>query len=93
MKIRKDVHGLYVIVNGGVYRPQPSRWGYGSYPDFKTTLTAGESVKGHSISQSPHAAVAEEIWSWHGPSPELQKVEGKPVGSELSWASLEKLAP
>jgi hypothetical protein len=86
MKVREDEHGLFVICNGGVYRPQPSKWGYGSGSPFETALAKGQSVKGHHMSCSPHAEVAGEIWSRHGDSPELQKLVGKPVGSHLSWA-------
>lgn len=86
MKIRKDKWGLFVVVNGGVYRPQWSRdTGPGSPGGRQSSHKEGDVVKGRNIQQSPHAQVGEEIWSHHGPSPECQKVLGKSVGSELSW--------
>lgn len=74
-KIREDASGLYLVVNGGKYRPEVSRHNIGSvWKDGKpimdrwpTIATAGETVKASHIAQSCMARVkvrgAVEIWS------------------------------
>lgn len=73
MKIRQDKYGLFVIVNGGIFRPVDSKHGYPSwavtgqlqYPE-QSKYKAGDVVKGKFVSQTPFADVGGERWVYHG---------------------------
>lgn len=65
LTVREDRHGAFVKTNGGIYRPQASKWSYSHKIDGVTVHKAGDKIKGRMISQSPHAKVGDEIWAYH----------------------------
>lgn len=70
MRVKRDSHGLYIRTNGGIYRPERTKYTDHHRP-FQTQITEGEQVNGHHISQTPTAKLTRangdsEIWSVHG---------------------------
>jgi hypothetical protein len=66
MKIRQDVHGLYVSTGGYFFRADQSRY------------TAGDEVKVQHLGGKTSAKVGEEVWYSHGTNFYLEyDVDGK----------------
>lgn len=71
-KVAIDKHGVYVKVNGYVYRPQSSKFDKKhSKRVFVSVLESGTEVKTSKIKATPFASVSvdkvEEWWCSHGP--------------------------
>lgn len=73
--IKSDAHGMYVRVNGAVYRPVPSVQSY-PWPELTNGASrhkVGEEVKvrhlvGHPFCRvtDPHVKAITEVWHNHG---------------------------
>jgi hypothetical protein len=82
-KVKTDEHGVYVVRNGGIYRPQPSKntypapkavgAGYGPDRVNTTCVKAEDLIVATHINQTPFVRIRkegekEEWWHYHGPT-------------------------
>lgn len=69
-KIKKDKHGLYVICNGAIHRPETTPWDHNPLRPKASEFQEGVDVKASHISQSPFSKVVcgekTEVWVSHG---------------------------
>lgn len=76
-KVYKDKHGLYVRINGGIYRPVKAQYSYPVFGknvrnDGTTSCSEGMTVKLTHVVQTPFCKVMntvdhhEEYWQLHG---------------------------
>lgn len=74
MRVKRDNHGLFLCLNGNIYRPEYSELtdGAGAVGLGKTVLCENQEVRARRIGKTPFAAVTgfqvEEFWCLHGQS-------------------------
>ena len=81
-KLKKDSHGFYVRVNGGVYRPEKSVEDYPLATGVRTFITSfkeGEQVNITNMNRTPFCKVSnnkfvKEVWCYHGRSMQGNKL-------------------
>ncbi len=71
--VRRDARGLYIITNGGVYRPEHGKWHQASMFDYQPQpeFFDGERVYAAHVNQTPTIAIIkggghETRWDLHG---------------------------
>lgn len=93
-RVRRDRHGLFVITDGSVFRPQLALYEYEtSGRTLRTVFQAGDAVRATHLSQTPFARLSaqvngltvEELWGSHG----SRWQDGGTVPSDAVWSPRE----
>ena len=98
--VREDTHGVYVIVNGSIHRPVPSRVRHSGVlvthdgPMFLdgvltkvggTRFVKGDKPKVKNVNYTPYSIVGEnELWTTHGYA-FLRDGTGRHADSNMAW--------
>lgn len=86
-KVKQDSHGLYVICNGSIHRPEKNRFDYEFLKrTVKTSFNVGDVVKVKHLVGTPcsqlRADKVTEVWISHG---FRYDKEGKVLKSDTCW--------